>query len=134
MTYFRDIGNLLFKVLPVSGAFDFKRIILQMMGAEVGEAVCINSHSWFYGRGKIVIGDNTWLGVGCKFYSVAGHVIEIGKNCDIAPEVSFIPGTHIMGTAERRAGEGFARDIKVGAGCWIGARVTILGGVSVGSG
>jgi maltose O-acetyltransferase len=104
------------------------------MGAEVGEGVSINGHSWFYGRGKIRISDGTWLGVGCKFYSVAGHVINIGKNCDIAPEVIFVPGTHKIGTSERRAGEGYSLDIHVGDGCWIGTRATILGGVTIGCG
>lgn len=104
------------------------------MGADVGEGVSVNGHTWFYGRGKIRIADGTWLGVGCKFYSVAGHTIEIGRNCDIAPEVIFVPGTHKIGTSKRRAGEGYALDIKVGDGCWIGTRVTILGGVDIGSG
>ena len=130
----RDIVNILLKLLPVSSLFSIKRTLIRMMGVNVGEGVSINGHSWFYGRGKISIGDNTWLGVGCKFYSVAGHFIDIGRNCDIAPEVTFVPGTHKMGTSERRAGEGYALDIKVGDGCWIGTSVTILGGVTIGSG
>lgn len=134
MTLFRDIGNILFKILPVSGFFGLKREILKKMGAEVGEGVSINGHSWFYGHGKIQIGADTWLGVGCKFYSVAEHIIEIGKNCDIAPEVIFVSGSHKTGGRKRRAGEGYALDIKIGDGGWIGARVTILGGVTIGSG
>ena len=31
----------------------------------------------------------------------------------------------LSGGAERRAGEGTTRDIKIGSGCWIGARSTI---------
>lgn len=130
----RDIVNILLTILPVSGLFTFKRYLLLLMGVEIGEGVSINGHSWFYGKGRIVIGSNTWVGVGCKFYSVSGSVIEIGRNCDIAPEVIFVPGTHKLGTMERRAGEGYSMDIKIGNGCWIGARVTILGGVTVGSG
>lgn len=134
MNLFRDIGNLFIQILPVSGFFGLKRILLRIAGAEIGDGVSINGHSWFYGGGKISIGAATWVGVGCKFYSVKGNSIEIGSNCDIAPEVSFVPGTHKLGPAARRAGEGYSRDIKVGNGCWIGAKTTILGGVSIGSG
>lgn len=134
MNIFRDIVNILLKLLPISGLFSIKRFFLRLIGVEIGKNVSINGHSWFYGRGSIIIGSNTWIGVGCKFYSVMGKVIEIGKNCDIAPEVIFVPGTHKLGTMERRAGEGYSMDIKIGNGCWIGARVTVLGGVTVGSG
>ena len=34
----------------------------------------------------------------------------------------------------RRAGEGTARPIEIGDGCWIGARSVILGGVRIGAG
>ncbi|MDZ7891010.1 MAG: DapH/DapD/GlmU-related protein [Rhodoferax sp.] len=39
-----------------------------------------------------------------------------------------------MGTSERRAGNGTAKSITIGNGCWIGAKSIILGGVSVGPG
>jgi len=134
MNLFRDIANIFISTLPTSSLFNLKRFLIRIGGAQIAEGVCVNGHSWFYGRGKIIIGSNSWIGVGCKFYSVKGNVIQIGKNCDIAPEVIFVPGTHKAGTFERRAGEGLALDIKIGDGCWIGTRVTILGGVTIGSG
>ena len=134
MNKFRDIANILIQILPISSLFNLKRSLLRFAGADIADGVSINGHSWFYGKGNIVIGANTWIGAGCKFYTVKGNIIEIGKNCDIAPEVIFVPGTHKVGTFGQRAGEGYAQDIKVGNGCWIGTRVTILGGVTIGSG
>lgn len=134
MNYFRDIGNILLYMLPVTGFLSFKRILLTLMGIEVGSGVSINGHTWFYGRGQVCIGSNTWIGPGCKFYTTIGTVIEIGSECDIAPDVIFVTGAHKIGTPERRAGEGYSRSIKIGSGCWIGARTTILAGVNIGSG
>ncbi len=71
---------------------------------------------------------------GVIIYTHLEAPIVIGANCDIGPGVEFIPGSHDIGTASRRAGRGTAHPITVGNGCWIGARSVILGGVSIGDG
>ena len=43
-------------------------------------------------------------------------------------------GSHQTGPSERRAGAGTAKEIVVESGCWIGARVLVLGGVTIGAG
>ena len=134
MNLLRDIGNLLLIILPVSKFFKTKRIVLSLMGVEIGKNASVNGHTWFYGRGKIRIGEGTWIGPRCRFYATGGTVIEVGANCDIAPEVAFVTGTHEVGSSERRAGSGVSKNIKIGNGCWLGARVTVLGGVNIGSG
>jgi maltose O-acetyltransferase len=134
MNLFSDIGNLLLLVLPVSRFFKLKRTILTLMGLEIGEGASVNGHTWFYGQGKIRIGAGTWIGPRCRFYANPGTVREVGANCDVAPEVAFVTGTHELGTSERRAGSGVTKSIKIGDGCWLGARVTVLGGVTIGSG
>jgi acetyltransferase-like isoleucine patch superfamily enzyme len=48
--------------------------------------------------------------------------------------VTFQTGTHFIGDHDRRAGKGYNSDIKVGNGCWIGVRSTILPGISIGDG
>jgi maltose O-acetyltransferase len=134
MNVFRDAGNILVQILPVSRCFRLKRFILALMGVDAAQGVSINGHTWFYGRGNIRIGKDTWIGPGCRFYATAGTTIDIGANCDIAPEVSFVTGTHDLGTAQRRAGPGRSDSISIGEGCWLGARATILGGVRIGRG
>lgn len=130
----RFIANVVLKILPVSRFYGLKRALLNLGGACVAPDAKINGHSVFYGYGTIAVGAKSWVGPGCTFYTDASATIRIGENCDIAPEVSFIVGSHHLGTRARRAGEGYCSDIVVEDGCWIGARATILAGVHIGSG
>ena len=43
-------------------------------------------------------------------------------------------GTHEVGPAVQLCGPGLTQPIKIGDGCWLGARVTVLGGVEIGAG
>ena len=130
----RYLVNYILLVLPISGCFSFKRWILSFVKIHVRKGGNINGHTWFYGRGNIVVGENTWIGPRCRFYSDITADISIGKNCDIAPEVAFVTGSHEISDKSRRAGRGFCESIIVEDGCWIGARVTIMGGVTIGAG
>jgi len=134
MSGLRYMVNFLLMLLPVSHFFRLKEVLLSCAGIDVSKHACINGHTWFYGRGKVEIGENTWIGPRCRFYSDASVMISIGKNCDIAPEVAFVTGSHEVGDERRRAGAGYCESIVVEDGCWIGARVTILGGVTIGKG
>jgi maltose O-acetyltransferase len=134
MNAFREIGNLILRLLPVSGCFGLKRGVLRAMGVDVQPGALVNGHTLFYGRGQVRIGRNTWVGPGCRFHATAGTTIDIGDECDIAPEVAFVTGTHDIGPEKRRAGKGRAGSISIGAGSWLGVRATIMGGVSIGRG
>jgi len=123
-----------FFVFPVSGFFALKRKLCRMSGIEADAGSQINGHTWFYGRGKVTIGEKTWIGPRCRFYTDASVTISIGENCDIAPEVAFVVGSHELGNEGRRAGKGYCKPIVIEDGCWLGARVTVLGGVTIGKG
>jgi len=129
--YFLNLALFLF---PVSSFFFFKCLLLKLGNVNVSDGVSVNGHTWFYGRGKVEIGENSWIGPRCRFYSDQSVTISIGKNCDVAPEVAFVTGSHEIGVESRRAGVGYCKSIVIEDGCWIGARVTILGGVTIGSG
>lgn len=86
------------------------------------------------GRGCLTIGADSWVGPYGLFFTHPEAPITIGARCDIAPEVCFITGTHESGNALRRAGADAARPIRIGDGCWLGTRVTVLAGVSIGDG
>lgn len=134
MNIYRDMGNIILQLLPVSKWFGFKRAVLTFIGVRVEKGVSVNGHTWFYGRGKVRIGAGTWIGPGCRFYTTKETIIDIGADCNIAPEVSFVSGSHEIGTSKRRAGPGNSENIKVEDGCWLGTRSTVLGGVRIGSG
>lgn len=130
----RLVANLVLAFLPASRCFALKSRLLRYAGMQLGDGVSVNGHTWFYGRGKVNIGENTWIGPRCRFYTDASVTISIGKNCDIAPEVAFMTGSHEVGNSDRRAGRGYCTSIVVEDGCWVGTRVTILGGVTIGKG
>lgn len=115
-----------------SGArcFELKRKLLNFAGCEIGEntkvvgpVIC---------TGVLRVGQNCWIG---RDFVVHGHgTVEIGENCDVAPEVSFFTGGHQIGDACRRAGNAQNYNIHIGKGTWIGARTTITNNVTIGDG
>lgn len=110
--------------------FEKKRNLLKKMGHRIDEGTKIVGPLWC--TGNLVVGKNCWIG---KNLTINGNgTVTIGDDCDIAPEVTFQTGTHEIGTHQHRAGEGSNKDIRVGDGCWICVRSTILGGVHVDDG
>jgi maltose O-acetyltransferase len=109
------------------------------MGIKTGKGVKINIGFRVYGPGPVEIGDDTWIGPNCKMYTAGSNGIYLGANCDVAPEVSFVCGSHETGDFWRMAGRGITHDIIIGNGSWIGCRALLLSrkigdGVVVGAG
>ena len=130
----RILSNWMLRILPTSHFYGLKRFCLNRSGMQIEKTCEVNGGVRFFGRGPVYLGGNTWIGPNCDFYTHPEAEITIGANCDVAPGVGFITGGHDIGGANRRAGTGWAKPILIGDGCWIGSRVTILGGVRVGDG
>lgn len=86
----------------------------------------------FFGGKKIHIGETTFINYGCFFD--ASDSIWVGDNCRIAMKCCFVTSSHEIGDGKMRASTGVSAPIKIEDGCWIGANVTILPGVTVGKG
>lgn len=86
----------------------------------------------FFGGKRVSIGKKTFVSYGCFFDAVAP--ISIGERCAIANEVCFLTSYHAVGGPDARAGERLSRPLRIGNGCWIGARAVFLPGVTVGDG
>lgn len=56
--------------------------------------------------------------------------VKIGRYTQTAKDLLIIAGSHDVASFESLPNQ----DVTIGAGCWIGARVTILGGVNIGKG
>lgn len=78
----------------------------------------------------IKVGSDSFINQRC----IVRPNVEIGTHVSIGPMTSIITDSHEIGTAARRAGKSSYPKIFIGDGCWIGASVTILGGVNIGSG
>lgn len=83
------------------------------------------------GKG-IVIGDNVGIGEFAHIGGAGG--VKIGSDCIVGAYLSIHPENHIFSDPSRPIREqGVTRSgIEIGSGCWIGAKVTILDGVTVG--
>lgn len=60
--------------------------------------------------------------------------VRIGENTAIAFDVLICTSSHKIGGSDKRAGESDRKPVNIGKGCWIGARSTILPGVTIGDG
>ncbi|MFP7442673.1 acyltransferase [Bacillus infantis] len=109
-----------------------KRKLLTIAGIKVGKESKIVGPIHIGSVANLSIGDNCWIGSNIHIYG-NGSVV-IGDNCDLAPDISFVTGSHTIGTSERRAGNGLSYNILVQSGCWIGARATIMGDTVINNG
>ena len=83
---------------------------------------------------KIVIGNN--VGIGEFAYLGGAGGLEIGDECIVGQYLSCHPENHNYEDLEiaiRHQGV-TRKGIKIGNNCWIGSKVTILDGVSIGQG
>ncbi|CUU58524.1 hypothetical protein Ga0074812_12022 [Parafrankia irregularis] len=104
--------------------------LLHRTGMRVTGAA-ISPGCWFGGR-NVSIGPRTYVNRGCFFDSFAD--ITVGADCHLGMQVLLCTSTHEPGTGRSRAGALAGRPIVIGDGCWLGARVTIMPGVTVGDG
>lgn len=125
--------NIILSLLPPTRFFAVKRRLLNRLGVAVGQGSCVCGDVRFYCAGHVVVGEDCWIGIGTRFYPGSGADIVIHDKCDIAPEVSFMTGTHDIGDHSRRAGAGRSESIVVESGTWIGTRSLLLGGCRVGA-
>lgn len=103
---------------------------LLFAGLDVGRST-INAGG-FYGGREIAIGEGCFINH--RVFLDNAAPITIGKNVSFGPEVVVITGSHVLGDGERRAGRPLAAPVEINDGAWIGARATILPGVTIGSG
>jgi acetyltransferase-like isoleucine patch superfamily enzyme len=126
------LNSILWSFLPPTRLFSLKRKLLRLAGVEVAENVRCASSVRIFVSGPVRIGANTWVGHEVLFAG-GDAPIQIGADCDIAPRVSLITGTHkIEAEGRRTAGEGYSLPITIGDGCWICAGATLLGGTVIG--
>lgn len=108
-----------------------RRVLLNAGGLRVGRSGVLRDQQFTSGH-RVSIGDNSFVNIGCLFDSAAP--ISIGDDVHVGPGVALLTSAHDIGPASRRAGTNSPRPITVHDGVWIGARATIMPGVTVGQG
>ena len=111
------------------------RLARTLLQARIGPGVTLNPHIDFGHEARfITLGAGSHLQRRCTLYAIWGDPIEIGVNVFVGAETMLWTGTHEIGPSSQRCGLGRTQPIRIGDGCWLGARVTVLGGVEIGAG
>jgi maltose O-acetyltransferase len=105
-------------------------VLLRFGGLDLDR--CTISPGCFISGPKIRVGRDSFLNRGCFLDTWAQ--ITIGERCMLAMGVTLVTSTHEIGPPSRRAADRRTAPIRIGDGCWLGANVTVLPGVTIGEG
>lgn len=108
------------------------RTLQKLLGEKPVEDLTVLAPVYFDYGTRTKFGEGTFVNHGCYFMD--GGSISIGSNVFIGPFCGFYTATHPLDYATRNLGLERALPIKVGDNCWFGANVTVLQGVTIGSG
>ncbi len=103
-----------------------------LLGADIPDGLTVLAPVYFDYGARTRLGEGTFVNHGCYFMD--GGAIEIGKNVFIGPFCGFYTASHPMDYATRNKGLERALPIRIGDNCWFGANVSVLQGVTIGSG
>jgi maltose O-acetyltransferase len=130
------LGLALLRVLPAYSLSGIRLRVLRLAGIRVGDGTGIGGSMWVAGgpeaASRLTLGDRCFVNDGCRFDTYAS--IMIGDDVHLGHDVAVLTATHDIGAAGLRAGRTTGRPITIERGSWIGARATILGGVTIGAG
>ena len=128
------LAHLLVMWLPPVTFSRLRNAIYRLAGMQIGPHSIILGRISFTGLGPIIrrlrIGSNSIVNVEC-FMDLNADIF-IGNWVSIGHHVTFITAEHLIGPAMCRAGKMRPKSITVEDGSWIGARSTILPGVTLG--
>ena len=104
----------------------------QLLGTDLPAGLAVLQPVYFDYGPLTRFGEGTFVNHGCYFMDGGG--ITIGRNVFIGPFCGFYTATHPLNYQDRNRGLERALPITVGDNCWFGANVTVLQGVTIGSG
>ena len=103
--------------------------IMRRLGFRLHPTVCVWSGCIFQSR-NVDMESDVFINIGFYFDGVDN--LSVGRNVRFGPFVRIITGTHKIGPPSQRCLKAvISAPVKVEEGCWIGAGVTILPGVTV---
>lgn len=120
--------NAIFLQNPLNLSSRLKTILLRLFGAQIGEGVVLKPSISVKYPWNLEIGDYSWIGEHAWLDSLAP--IRIGKNACISQGVYFCTGNHDWSDPAFGL---IVKPIAVEDGAWVGARATVLPGVTVAS-
>jgi maltose O-acetyltransferase len=124
------------KPLPLAVGGRLRAYALRKVGFRIGCGVIIHEVPRIIGGGKIYdhleIEAQCFINIGCVF-DLSDRIV-IGERSGLGQEVMILTSTHVIGSSLCRFGDLVTKPVTIGSGVWLGARCTILPGVTIGSG
>lgn len=114
------------------GSTEQRTALRKLLGVEIPQGLTVLAPVYFDYGAYTHFGDGVFVNHGCYFMD--GGTITIGKNVFIGPFCGFYTASHPLNFADRNKGLERALPIHIGDNCWFGANVTVLQGVTIGSG
>lgn len=123
--------------IPAHNGVRMRTRLLRRSGMTIGGGTAFGGRFRVVGvgagvRSRVTLGMNCWINDGCTFDASAD--ITLGNGVAVGHEVLLITSTHEIGPHFYRAGRSTNLPIEIGDGAWIGARSTVLPGVTIGRG
>ncbi len=108
-----------------------KEIIQKLLGTLPEGLEIVTPFSCDYGK-NISLGKNVFINMNC--YLMDGAPITLGDYVFVGPYCGFYTASHPLNYYQRNQGLEKALPITVGSHCWFGANVSVMPGVTIGSG
>ncbi len=109
--------------------YKYKNFICRVCGINIGKEVLLSSGFKCLYPSNITLQDNVSIGHDNSIW--AFNRVVIGKYTHTAKDLLIISGSHENDSFSPKECN---QEVIIGQGCWIGVRVTILGGVKIGKG
>ena len=90
------------------------------------------SFGCFVGGRAVSIGEGSFINT--RTFIEASAPVTVGRRVSIGMDTAIITSAHEPGDSTRRAGVVAPQPVRIGDGCWLGARVLVLPGVKIGPG
>ena len=114
------------------GSKEQETALKELLDTEIPEGVTVLAPVYFDYGNYTKLGKGTFVNHGCYFMD--GGTVTIGENVFIGPFCGFYTATHPMNYTDRNKGLEKALPIIIGDNCWFGANVSVMPGVTIGSG
>jgi len=130
------LARVLLAPLPIHVGSRVRVYVLRLAGFQIGPGCVMWGTPTITGGGdlyrKLTIGQGCWFNVE-SFFDL-GAPITIGDRVAIGHQVMILTTSHEIGAQNQRAAALETRPVIINSGAWLGARCTILPGVSIGAG
>lgn len=113
--------------------YSFRFFLCKRILNSCGKEVIIKDRAYFGNGDNLRVGDFSQLGQNCKL----GGPIELGSNVMMGPDVVIMAVTHDVSDLSKPMNDSnnpsIVKPVKVGNNVWIGTRVIIMPGVTIGN-